>query len=168
MTAAKPTDFDTILLDARTYVRKHAEKLGIIRTEVRNNVMKLQETMLARANAKINPLNATSGDYVFLLTETVGVGQKLKHHYVGHYVIDRFSSPHMAVLHNPDTDVCLKTPVYLDQLKMAYVLEPQPTPYFMSRVSTCENGQQTDGPNDEQDMQNVDTNRGTLFGRTER
>ena len=83
LTAAKPTDFDTIPLDARTYVQKHAEKLGIIRTEVRNNVMKSQETMLARANAKINPLNATPGDYVFLLTETVGVGQKLKHHYVG-------------------------------------------------------------------------------------
>ena len=66
MTTAKPTDFDTIPLDARTYVRKHAEKLGIIRTEVRNNVMKSQETMLARANAKINPLIATPGDYVFL------------------------------------------------------------------------------------------------------
>ena len=121
LTAAKPTDFDTISLDARTYVRKHAEKLEIIRTEVRNNVMKSQETMLARANAKINPLNATPGDYVFLLTETVGVGQKLKHHYVGPYVIDRFSSPHMVVLHNPDTGVCLKTQVYLDRLKMAYV-----------------------------------------------
>ena len=163
LTAAKPTNFDTIPLDARTYVRKHAEKLGIIRTEVRNNVMKSQETMLARANAKINPLNATPGDYVFLLTETVGVGQKLKHHYVGPYVIDRFSSPHMAVLRNPDTGVCLKTPVYLDRLKMAYVREPQPTPYFMSRVATCENGQQTDGPNDAQNMQNVDSNRGTLL-----
>ena len=60
----------------KTYVQKHAEKLGIIYTEVRNNVMKSQENMLARANAKINPLNATAGEYVFLLTETVGVGQK--------------------------------------------------------------------------------------------
>ena len=165
LTAAKPTDFDTIPLDARTYVRKHAEKLGIICTEVRNNVMKSQETMLARANAKINPLNATPGDYVFLLTETVGVGQKLKQHYVGPYVIDTFSSPHMAVLRNPDTGVCMKTPVYLDRLKMAYIREPQPTPYFMSRVATCENGQQTDGQNDAQAVQNVDDNGGTLLNQ---
>ena len=51
-------------------------------------MMKSQEIMLARANAKINPLNATPGDYVFLLTETVEVGQKLKYHYVGPNVID--------------------------------------------------------------------------------
>ena len=154
LTAAKPTDFDTIPLDARTYVRKHAEKLGIIRTEVRNNVMKSQETMLARANAKINPL-----------TETVGVGQKLKQHYVGPYVIDTFSSSHMAVLRNPDTGVCMKTPVYLDGLKMAYIREPQPTPYFMSRVATCENGQQTDGQNDAQAVQNVDDKGETLLNQ---
>ena len=146
-------------------MRKHAEKLSIIRTEVRNNVMKSQETMLARANAKINPLNATPGDYVFLLTETVGVGQKLKQHYGGPYVIDTFSSPHMAVLCNPDTGVCMKTPVYLDRLKMAYIREPQPTPYFMSRVATCENGQQTDGQNDAQAVQNVDDNGETLLNQ---
>ena len=58
-------------------MQRHAEKLGIIRTEVRNNVMKSQETMLDRANAKINQLNATPGDYVFLLTETVGVDRSL-------------------------------------------------------------------------------------------
>ena len=33
----------------------------------------------------------------------------------------------------------------------------------MSRVSNCENGQQSGGPNNAQDMQNVDTNRGTLL-----
>ena len=165
LTAAKPTDFDTKPLDARTYVRKHAEKLGIIRTEVRNKFMKSQETMLARANAQINPLYATPGDYVFLLTETVGVGQQLKHHYVGPYVIDKFSSPHMAVLRNPDTGVCMKTHVHLDRLKMAYIREPQPTPYFMSRVATCENGQQTNGENNAQSVQNVDDNGGTLLNQ---
>ena len=50
LTAAKPTYFDTIPLDARTYVQKHADKLGIIRTDVRNNMMKSQEAMLARTN----------------------------------------------------------------------------------------------------------------------
>ena len=55
---------------------------------------------------KVNPCYATLGDYVFLLTETVGDGQKLKYHYVGPYVIDIFSSPHMAVLHNPEIQEC--------------------------------------------------------------
>ena len=96
---------------------------------------------------KVNPLNATSGDYVFLLTETVGDGQKLKYHYVGPYVIDTSNSPHMAVLHNPDTGVFMKTPVHLGPLKMAYIRELQPTPYFRSRVATCENSQQNDGRN---------------------
>lgn len=154
LTAVKPTDFDTIPVDARTYVRKHAEKLNIIRTEVRNNVIKSQENMLTRANENTNPLQAVSGDYVFLLTETVGAGQKLKNNYVGPFVIDKFSSPHMAVLRNPDTGLCLERPVHLNRLKMAYVREPQPTPYLMSRVATCENGQQTDGQNDIQGLDN--------------
>ena len=143
LTAAKPTDFDTLPVDTRTYVRKHAEKLNVIRTEVKNNVIRSQENMLARANENTNPLQATPGDYVFLLSETVGAGQKLKNNYVGPFVIDKFHSTHLVVLRNPDTGVCVKTPVHLDRLKMAYVREPQPTPYFMSRVATCENGQQT-------------------------
>ena len=110
--------------------------------------------MLTRANENTNPLQAVSGDYVFLLTETVGVGQKLKNNYVGPFVIDKFSSPHMAVLRNPDTGLCLERPVHLNRLKMAYVREPQPTPYLMSRVATCENGQQTDGQNDIQGLDN--------------
>lgn len=156
LTAVKPTDFDTLPVDARTYVRKHAEKLNIIRTEVKMNVLKSQENMLARANENTNPLQAAPGDYVFLLSETVGAGQKLRNTCVGPYVIDQFHSQHMVVLRNPDTGVCRKTPVHLDRLKMAYVREPQPTPYFMSRVATCENGQQTDGQKDAQNVLHAD------------
>ena len=82
---------------------------------------------------------------------------------MGPYVIYNFSSLHIAVLCNPDTVVCMKTPVHLDQLKMAYIFEPRSTPYFMSCVATSENGQQTDGQNDVQAVQNVDDNGGTLL-----
>ena len=48
---------------------------------------------------------------------------------------------------------------------MAYtcIREPQRTPYFMSRVATCRNGQQTDGQNDAQAVQNVDNNGEALL-----
>ena len=51
---------------------------------------------------------------------------------MGPFVIDKFSSPHMAVLRNPDTGLCLERPVHLNRLKMAYVREPQPTPYHIA------------------------------------
>lgn len=162
LAVAKPTDFDTIPVDARTYVRKHAEKLNIIRTEVKENVIKSQQDMLKRANENINPLKVEHGDYVFLLSETAGVGQKLRNKYIGPFVIDRISSPHLVVLRNPDTGICLKTPVHLNRLKMAYVREPQPIPYFMSRVATCENGQQTDAQIDPQVIQNADDKQTAL------
>ncbi|MCG8077951.1 MAG: DDE-type integrase/transposase/recombinase, partial [Candidatus Thiodiazotropha taylori] len=133
-----PPDFDTIPLDMRTYVRKHADKLSIIRSEVKNNILSSQQKMLERANKNSDPLPIKEGDYVFLLTERTGVGQKIQNKFTGPFVIHRCISPHMVLLRNPDNGTVHKSEVHIDRLKMAYVREPDPTPYFLSKVVTAE------------------------------
>ena len=100
--------------------------------------------MLDHANENINPLQVSLGDYVYLLTEVTGGAQKSKNKFTGPFVIEKITSPHLVLLRNPDTNICLKTPVYIDSLKMAYVREPNPTPYFVSKVVMNERGPRTD------------------------
>ena len=133
-----PTDFDTIPPDMRTYVHKHAEKLNIIRSEVKINVLSSQQKMLKRANKDSNPLHITEGDYVFLTTERTGFGQNIQSIFTGSFVIHRCVSPHMFLLRNPENGTIHNSEVQLDRLKMAYVREPEPTPYFLSKVVTAE------------------------------
>ena len=152
---AKSLDFDSIPVDAYSYVFHHADKLSIIPTEVKNNVIKSQQNMLDRANEHINPLQVGPGDYVYLHSEITGAGQNLRNKYTGPFVIEKIPSPHLAILRNPDTNVCLKTPVHFNRLKMAYLREPNPIPYFMSKVVTREHAQQTDTCTDAQSAHNV-------------
>ena len=134
----KPTDFETIPPDMHTYVRKHAEKLQIIRSEVKNNIVLSQQKMLERANKNADPLQVKEGDYVYLLKERTGVGQKLKNTCTGPFVIHHCVSPHMYMLRNPENGTILPSEVHIDRLSMAYVREPEPTPYFLSKVVTAE------------------------------
>ena len=133
LVAPKPTDFDTIPVDVRMFVRRNAEKLNTIRQELKSNVVRSQEKMLDRANDNINPLNVSVGDFVYLQTDVACAGQKLKSKYTGPFVIDRICSPHLVTLRNSETGTLVKNPVHLNHLKMAYVREPQPTPYFLSK-----------------------------------
>ncbi len=110
LTAQKPADMDSIPIEARTYVRKHAEKLNIIRTEMRNNVLKSQRNMLDRANETTHPLNVAPGDYVYLHTENTCVGQKLQNKYTGPFVIDKIISPHLVELRNPENRCMSQNP----------------------------------------------------------
>ena len=61
-----PPDCDTIPLDMRTYVRKHAERLNIIHSEIKNNILNLQQKMLERVNKNFSPLNV-KGEIMFSL-----------------------------------------------------------------------------------------------------
>ena len=133
-----PPDFDTIPLDMRTYVRKHAERLNIIRSEIKNNILTSQQRMLERANENSNPLHVKEGDYVFLTVERTGVGQKIQNNFRGPFVIHRCVSPHMYLLRNPENGTIYKSEVHLDRLSMAYIREPDPSPYFLSKVVTAE------------------------------
>ena len=144
LTPPKPTDFDTIPVDMRTYIRKHTEILNVIRTELKTNALKSQQNIQDRANKDSSPLHIKKGDYVYLLTERTGTGQKLQNKYTGPFVIDRFTSPHLVLLRNPETGTIQKSSVHLDRLKMAYVRQPNPSSYFLGKVVTCENGQHHD------------------------
>ena len=90
-----PPDFDTIPLDMRTYVRKHAESLNIIRSEIKNNILTSQQKTIERVNKNSNPLHVKDGDYVFLTVERTGVGQKIQNNFQGPFLIHRCVSPHM-------------------------------------------------------------------------
>lgn len=42
----------------------------------------------------------------------------------------------MVIMKDPNTNMCLKDAVHIDRLKMAFVREPAPSPYFMDSVQT--------------------------------
>ena len=99
-----------------TYVFKHAEKLNIIRSEVKINVLPSQQKMLERANKDSFPLHITEGDYVFLTTERTCVGQKIQNILTGPFVIHRCVSLHMFLLRNFENGTIHKSEVHLDLL----------------------------------------------------
>ena len=80
--------------------------------------------------------------YVYLLHETSGKAQKLQNKYKGPFVVNKYISPHLVILRDPPSTKCLTNPVHLNRLKMAYVREPTPKPYFLGKVVTCENNPQ--------------------------
>ena len=48
----------------------------------------------------------------------------------------------MVILRDLQSTKCMTNPVHLNRLKMAYVREPTPKPYFLVKVVTCENNPQ--------------------------
>ena len=77
MVTPQIAEFDSIPVNARSYVRKHGERLAMNRNEAKNNIVISQENMLERANEKTQPLSISIDDYVYLLHETNGKTQKL-------------------------------------------------------------------------------------------
>ena len=136
--APKPADLGSIPSSMQNYVRTHSEQLNIIRTEMKNNVIKSQQNMLDKENKNINNLDLLKGDYVYLLTEATGAGHKLHNKYSGPFVVTEIHSKHMVILRNSETGQLLKNPVHLNRLKKAYVREPDPNSYFLPTVVTKE------------------------------
>ena len=136
--APKPSDLGSVPTSMQNYVRKHSEQLKIIRTEMKNNVIKSQQNMLDRENKNVNNLDLSKGDYVFMLSETKGAGQKLQNKYLGPFVVNEIKSKHLVILRNLETGQLLKNPVHLNRLKMAYVREPEPKSYFLPTVVTTD------------------------------
>ena len=142
MVTPQIAEFDSIPVNTRSYVRKHGERLAMIRNEVKNNVVISQENMLERANEKTQPLSISIGDYVYLLHETNGKAQKLQNKYKGPFVVNKYISPHLVILRDPQSTKCMTNPVHLNRLKVAYVREPTSKPYFLGKVVTCGNNPQ--------------------------
>ena len=90
--------------------------------------------MLERANKNTNPLALSVGDYVYMHSEVKGRGAKLKPNFTGPYIVVEQPSAHMVTLKDTQTQKVLKHAIHLDRLKMAYVREPNPQPYFRDSV----------------------------------
>ena len=120
--------------DYHSYIRRHLEKLEIIRDQVQQNSLESQIQMVERANQNQKALALTKGDYVYLAKDPTGVGQKLKYRHAGSYVIEKVNSPHMISLVDPLTNKTLKGPVHINRLKPAYVRMPNPCEFFLDQV----------------------------------
>lgn len=129
-------DLNPISPDVQQYVKICSKQIQTVRAQVHENVRQSQLKMVSRYSSGVQPLNLQSGDYVFQSTEPTGHGQKLQHKFEGPYVVHRLSSPHMVIIKDPNTNMCLKDAVHIDRLKMTFVREPAPSPYFMDSVQT--------------------------------
>lgn len=107
-----------------------------MREQVLGNIHMAQDQMVSRYNSKAFPLNLQVGDYVLLSMDPKGQGQKLQHKFEGPFVVHSIPSPHMVTFKDPTTNICRKDTVHMDRLKMAFVREPSPMPYFMDKVVT--------------------------------
>ena len=134
--AYRGPDMDALPVDIHNYIRQHCKKLETVQEEVRKHATAAKLKMVERANETTNPLTLQSGDYVYMIDDTKGKGRKLKPQYTGPYVVTDMVSPHMVSLKNPETNKSLKNAVHLDRLKMAYIREPNPVPYFADKVVT--------------------------------
>ena len=112
------------------YVKQLEKHLLLIQETVLTNVEKSQFSMLERENTSTNSLYFQERDYVYLLSESTGQGQKLKPKYIGPLVISKICSDHMVMLRNPTTGIFLKHAIHVKRLKPAFVREPSPNLYF--------------------------------------
>jgi hypothetical protein len=101
--------------------------------------------MLNRCNKNVKPLDITPGDYVYLFTAHSKIGNKLSDRYSGPFVVDTIDSPHLIRLRNPETNRCMRQPVHINRLKIAYVRQPTPKAYLVPPVSTHMTQDQADG-----------------------
>ncbi|CAC5390028.1 unnamed protein product [Mytilus coruscus] len=78
-THIKDTDFSSEPKDCHTYLKQQCEKLNIIRTEVEKNSINSKVKMIDRVNKdNIQNISYHENDYVYLLKEPTGSGQKIR------------------------------------------------------------------------------------------
>jgi putative transposase len=128
-------DLSTLPANYHHYIKSHNKRLQVIRTEITSNVEEAKVRMIDRANATTNPLALSVGDYVYMHSEPTGKGAKLKPTYAGPYVVTEHPSAHMVKLKHGTTQKPVKHAVHIDRLKMAYVREPEPAPYFPETIT---------------------------------
>jgi len=124
------SDLSTVPANSHHYIKSHHKRLQVIRDEITATAEKAKVRMLDRANSKTNPLALSPGDYVYMQSEPTGKGAKLKPTHTGPYIVMEQTSPHMVRLKDAMSQKHLKHAVHIDRLKMAYVREPDPAPYF--------------------------------------
>lgn len=115
--------------DISIYVSKLQEKLDFVRSHMLANVSNSKSEMTERKNEKSSILKISVGDYVYLLHEPSGTGQKLQTIYRGPYVVQEIISPHLLRIRDSSTNKIYK-PVHINRVKIAHVRSPTPGNYF--------------------------------------
>lgn len=130
----QPSNLNSLPQDCHAYVKQLADRLNLIREEVKEHSLLSQLKMVERVNGSKTPLQYSPGDYVYLSKEPSGPGQKFQFKYAGPYIIKKIQSPHMIILKDLNTEKCLPRAVHINRLKPAYVRQPNPVPYFVDSV----------------------------------
>ena len=136
---AQTVDFRDLPKDIHTYMNNFVDRLTAIREEVKCNTLKAQEKMEVLSNEKVHELKLSVGDFVYLLKDPAGPGQKFKHTYDGPFVVNKLSSPHLIVLRDPTGNIIFRRPVHINRLKPAHVRQPLPAAYFQQTVDESDN-----------------------------
>lgn len=136
---AQTVDFRDLPKDIHTYINNFVDRLTAIRDEVKCNTLKAQEKMEVLSNEKVHNLKLSIEDFVYLLQDPAGPGQKVKHTYDGPFVVNKLSSPHLIVLRDPTGNRIFRRPVHINRLKPAHVRQPLPAAYFEQTVDESDN-----------------------------
>ncbi|KAK3106454.1 hypothetical protein FSP39_020404 [Pinctada imbricata] len=129
-------NLDAVPGDHHVFVATMCKRLEHIRTEMEEHVANSKQRMEDRVNSKSNPLQVKAGDYVYLLHGGNSLGRKLHDRYQGPLVVQELCSDHTVKLRNPKTGQISDSVIHMNRLKMAFVREPHPSPYFLGNVSS--------------------------------
>lgn len=118
---AQTVNFRDLPKDIHTYINNCVDCLTAIRHEVKCNTLKAQEKMEVLSNEKVRELKLSVGDFVYLLKDPEGPGQKFKQTYDGPFLINKLSSPHLIVLRDPTGNIIFRRSVHINRLKPAHI-----------------------------------------------
>ena len=116
--------------DLHSYLKQKEQTLNFVRNDVRDHLVKSKEDMLTRANDKVEMLQVTKGDYVYLEDQPAGAAKKLRNYYSGPYVVETVSSPHTVMLFDPNGVKTFSEPIHIDRIKHASVRISEPLNFF--------------------------------------
>lgn len=126
-----PRDLDSTPKDVRSYLKAQKNKIDIIQSHVKENIIDSHIKMLDNANKDIiTETIFENGNYVFLSENPTGQGQKLKYKFTGPFVIENVLTDHMVLLRDPTGKRQFNDGIHKDRLKQGYIRKPNPSPYF--------------------------------------
>ena len=113
-------DISAVPKEYKSYIKHQSDILDTIRNQVRLNTESAHAKMCEKANANINPLSVTEGDFVYLSANHSDIGSKLDFKYQGPFVIDKVNSPHIVTLKDVSNN-SYKHNIHVNRLKPAHV-----------------------------------------------
>jgi hypothetical protein len=130
-------DFNSLHVDYHSYMNQKFDQLKLIRDTACDNAKETGKAMTERTNKSSNPLTLDIGDFVYMLTDSIGPGKKVQPKYYGPFIVNEILSPTLVKLKDKNTGKLLKNPGHLDRLKIAFVYAPNPNNYFFQEPAVA-------------------------------